>query len=240
MENIHAGHRNRLREKLEKGKDAILDHELLEIILFPLLPRKNTNELAHRLLAHFGNLTGVWEGSMEEFQKVSGVGENIAYHLCAIGEAFRRYAQSKPNDFQGRFESTRFVPFVKEQYANANCEVVDVYMIDSNGGVKAKHRFTDRIESSVEISPADIADLISKDAPSGLVLVHNHPAGEAVPSAADDKMTKCCQFVCNMNGVLLCDHFIYAPNGVYSYYLSGRMSEISRKYTINNAMKDKK
>ena len=70
-------------------------------------------------------------------------------------------------------------------------------------------------------------------------MVHNHPFGEAVPSDADDTMTKNCQLLCSVNNRLLCDHMIYAPSGVYSYYLSGRLSEISKQYSVGKVVNNR-
>ena len=67
---LHEGHRQRMYEKVEK--DALADHEWLEVLLFGALPRKNTNELAHRLIAQFGSAIKVFFASREELQKVPG------------------------------------------------------------------------------------------------------------------------------------------------------------------------
>ncbi len=68
------------------------------------------------------------------------------------------------------------------------------------------------------------------------MLVHNHPLGVSKPSIADDDMTKRCQLMCDMHGVLLCDHLIYAQGGVFSYYQNGRMQQISHSYSIDTVL----
>jgi len=69
-------------------------------------------------------------------------------------------------------------------------------------------------------------------------MVHNHPYGEAIPSDSDDRMTKNCQMLCSMHNRLFCDHITYAPNGMYSYYLSGRMKDISQNYSVCKFLED--
>jgi len=67
-------------------------------------------------------------------------------------------------------------------------------------------------------------------------MVHNHPFGDAVSSEKDDMMTKNLQMLCSMHNRLFCDHIIYAPNGMYSYYLSGKLKEISENYSISKVL----
>ena len=75
-DNIHSGHRRRLRETYtERGCESMHDHQLLELLLFYALPRRDTNEIAHRLLRHFGSLEAVFSADVEELQKVEGIGE---------------------------------------------------------------------------------------------------------------------------------------------------------------------
>ncbi len=238
MENLHAGHRQRMIPKLESG--GLLPHEVLEVLLFYPTPRKNTNDLSHRLLAAFGSIEGVLNASMVELKRVRGVGNSLAAHLYCIGLICRDYIKGNQLTFQGKFNSQAFVPFVKTQYARVTWEVLDVYCVDSESQITKTYRFTDEEHDKVELDPADLTKIIMTEHPSGIVLVHNHPHGNADASQADDAMTKCAQLVCNMHHVLLCDHFIYAPNGVYSYYLSGGMQKISASYSVNEMTKGEK
>lgn len=232
MAGEHAGHRKRIIQKLESG--TLLDHELLEIMLFSVLPRRNTNDLAHRLLNQFGSIHEVYAASMEELMKVPGIGESIAAHIRCTGIVYRKHFLEQKDRFTGKFESRNFASYVKEHYEGVNCEVIDVYMLGRKGEIIKRHRFTDRNEISAELYIADLSKLLAKELPSGIVLVHNHPFGEDVGSDADDQMTLQCQFVCSMHGVLLCDHLIYSPQGVYSYYLAGRLQKISEQYSMQN------
>ena len=78
MPNIHAGHRERLKNKfLRLGAEGLEEHELLELLLFYCIPRADTNPLAHRLLDHFGSLTAVLDATPEELEKVQ---EEINYY----------------------------------------------------------------------------------------------------------------------------------------------------------------
>ena len=232
MAGEHAGHRKRIIKKLES--DTLLEHELLEVMLFAVLPRRNTNDLAHRLLNKFGSLHEVYSASIEELMQVQGIGESIAAHIRCTGIIYRKHFLKEKNRFTGKFESRNFAAYVKEQYEHLTCEVLDVYILGRNSEVIKRCRFTDQNQISAELDVTDLSKLLAKESPLGIVLVHNHPQGQNAGSEADDQMTLQCQMVCSMHGVLLCDHLIYSPQGVYSYYLAGRLKEISKKYSMQN------
>lgn len=79
---LHDGHRQRKRERfLKQGADGLADHEVLELLLYYAIPRRDTNELAHRLIQHFGTLDAVFQAPPEALMQVSGIGENAAVLL---------------------------------------------------------------------------------------------------------------------------------------------------------------
>ena len=89
---IHDGHRQRLKERfLRGGLDNFTDVQVLELALFYCIPRKDTNPIAHALLDHFGSLSQVLEASVEELQKVPGIGENTAIFLSMLTQVGRYY-----------------------------------------------------------------------------------------------------------------------------------------------------
>ena len=94
MDGIHEGHRARMKKKLlENGERSLADHELLEVLLYYAIPRRDTNELAHRLLKQFGSLRGVLSAPVQELACVSGVGQQAALLLGMVQMLCRRAAQ---------------------------------------------------------------------------------------------------------------------------------------------------
>ena len=94
----HKGHRDRLRNRfLTHGLDALQDHEVLELLLFYALPRKDTNELARTLLHHFGSISAVLEAPLAELKEVGGIGDNAAVLLHLITPLSRRYPAAFPH-----------------------------------------------------------------------------------------------------------------------------------------------
>lgn len=93
---VHDGHRERMKSRfVEAGLDGFNDHNALEMLLFYAVPRKDTNELAHRLLKQFGSLASVFEAKHEELMRVDGIGENAATLIKLIPEISRRYLLTK-------------------------------------------------------------------------------------------------------------------------------------------------
>ena len=237
MAGEHDGHRKRIIQKLESG--TLLDHELLEIMLFSMLPRRNTNDIAHRLLQRFGSMQEVFCASMEELMQVKGVGESVAANIRCIGIVYRKYFSQKQESYEGRYEPINFLSYINEQYSPVDCEVIDVYLVGKGSEIVKRKRYTEDDGLSAKINATDLSKLLAEEKPSGIILVHNHPNGEADPSKTDDETTYRCQLVCSMHGVILCDHYIYSPYGVYSYYLSGRLEEISRTFSIEKLTQEK-
>ena len=104
---IHDGHRARMKlQMMEHGLDTMNDHEVLELLLYYAIPRRDTNELAHRLLEHFGSLAGVFEASPRDLQSVPGVGQHAACLLHLIPQVNRRYLISRETRSCGCILST--------------------------------------------------------------------------------------------------------------------------------------
>ena len=235
---LHDGHRMRMRERLRKGD--VLNHEVLEILLFCALPRKNTNELAHRLLAEFGSIGQVFCASMAELEKVDGVGATLAAFLHCIGLCFEYYYdhRGRVEKLPAQYDKNDFLAYVKAVYKEIKREVLDVYALDENRKILAKERFSQDSLFNAEAEPESIAAFISRHHACGLVVVHNHPLGKPEPSDKDNYMTRKCQLICSMQNVLLCDHIIYAPTGLYSYYHEGELKTITERYSVQNVLRD--
>ncbi|MBQ8320342.1 MAG: RadC family protein [Clostridia bacterium] len=234
----HEGHRKRIYEKMQKGE--LLEHEMLEALLFNAVPRQNTNDLAHRLLARFSNIRGIFEAKLAELLEVRGVGESLAAYLFVIGRFYANYYEDTRREKEATYNANTFKDYVRKKYSGLQQEVLDFYLLDNAGKIKAVSRFETSAKDglSVEIAPADFAKLLLQEQPAGVVAVHNHPSGYAMPSKMDDTMTAQCQTACSFYNVLFCDHLVFGKGGVYSYYEAGRMETISKKYSLGELLKE--
>ncbi|MBR2340893.1 MAG: RadC family protein [Clostridia bacterium] len=233
----HDGHRQRIIKKLEK--DVLLDHELLEVFLFNAIPRKNTNGLAHALLAEFKNVRGVFNAKYEDLKKINGIGDSVAAYIVCAGRIFEKFYELENVAMPKFFENKSFSQFVATEYSKARTEVLDFYFMDKDRKIFNRQRFSCSDSSSVGVEPAEISKMLSANKPVGIVVVHNHPFGPCTPSKTDDETTAKFQTIFSFHNIVFCDHFICGTDGVYSYYMAGKMSQYAKKYSILSLIKEK-
>ncbi len=223
---MHEGHRNRMMEKAADDVKAFNDHELLEIVLFRAIPRKNTNPLAHELISAFGSLEGVFEASMEQLLGVEGIGRSTAAYIRTVGEIIHRIPVSHP-ERPKVFNVQTFSDYLRTQYHGETVEYVELYCLDSKYHIGFKKRFTSENGGHAFVSSEEVSRTVVAQKAYGLVVVHNHPKAPPVPSEEDDGFTHRVAMLCALSGILFFDHIIVGGEGeTYSYFLSGKMNEI--------------
>lgn len=235
---LHAGHRQRMLEKLNRG--ILCEHELLEVLLFFAIPRQNTNDIAHRLLLEFGTLQNVFSATADELASVEGMGKNSAGFLQCLGEVLKLCEKATENAFPQTFEPAFFEAYLHREYALLTDELLDVYMLDANGKIFMRSRYEHSSSSNIRFPMKWLQKVLVDNAPSGIILVHNHPSGDSTPSSADDFATEQCQEICLSSSILFCDHYICNENGVHSYYQSGALKEIAKACIQRSRDKQKK
>ena len=225
---IHDGHRQRLMNKILK--DACCEHEFLEMFLCYAIPRRNTNDLAHRLLSTFGDIPSLLKATPEELLNVEGVGKSTVALISCMSKFCQEYAATlaEQGEFPKTYQAESFSQFVNDYYIRVAYEVFDVYYVNKGGKIFRRQRFTSQSGGKVCVDVDEMSLLITRLKPSGIVIVHNHPFGKCEPSESDDEATKSFQCICAMQNVLLCNHYISAANGVYDYYASGKLKEINK------------
>lgn len=230
----HSGHRKRLVEKLARG--ALLEHEVLETLLCNAIPRKNTNDIAHRLLAEFGSVTAVLNAPLEKLKQVNGVGDSVAAYLRCVGTFCELYYAEYKERFPDTYDEKTFSAFVRREYSYLQTEILDCFLVDNAGRILCRKRFSNYAADYTEIDPKQFSEVLSTRGIAGIVLVHNHPLGDCTPSAADDNLTKQCQCMCSFHNLLLCDHIICGKEGVFSYYHQGDLKGISKACSIKQLL----
>ena len=230
---MHKGHRQRILERFRRDEESLQDHELLEILLFNAIPRKNTNEIAHNLLSAFGSLEGVFQADFDALLGVDGIGESTAAYLRCIALFYEKVRFGKKRA-PALFSAEGFGAYLTERYSVLSDEVVEIYCLDAHNRIRFSKRFTSNQADKVRLAPEEVSKFIVGQHPYGLVLAHNHPKGNCTPSAADDNFTAQIQMLCSINNIRLYDHLIVGEDGWYSYYLTGRMEEIKRAFSVQN------
>lgn len=215
---IHNGHRKRLKERFlaNNGKD-FTDHELLELLLFFILPRVNTNELAHRLINEFGSLEAVFNACPELIERVEGAGKSTALFFSLHCTIMKRIGMEK-------YREKRFVAdalskvgaYLLDYYKDTKCEEFCVMLLDNSFGLI---EFTPMSIGSVNSASIDTRKVaryaLLKDA-SYVILSHNHPAGALNQSSDDRVVTIQIEAALHAVGISLMEHIIvndtsYAP-----------------------------
>ncbi len=222
----HSGHRQRIFQRMDRD---LPDHEVLEAMLFPMMPRRNTNDLAHRLLERFGSIYEVCAAPLEELKQVDGIGNSIAQGLRCYGVLLEKQLERIARGYEGKFSAWKFAEHIRKNRIEEEIELLELYLLDKEGKVFFRYRFTSQEEETVVLPTHTLARILVQDNPYGVVLVHNHPNGFTTPSANDDKATLGVQTICNRHGVRLCDHIVYGDNHVYSYVLERRINKANGK-----------
>ena len=217
----HSGHRQRLLKRF--NEEILSESEQLEILLYNAMPRRNTSDIAHRLLARFGSIEGVLSAPISALKEVEGMGESLASYLRVIGTYLEKGLRSVAKRIDGAFAAEEFIESLRPVYERMQTETVTAYLMDKTGKVFKEYRFTEDRKTAVRFGINEVVWLLHNLRPSGIALVHNHPDGRVEPSDADDDATKRCESVCFSYGVAFYDHVIFAKDSYYSYYLSGRL-----------------
>lgn len=235
MENatLHDGHRARMFERLFHNPDSLAEHELLEVILYPMIPRKDTNALAHSLLRVFGNLKNLFAATPQELMSVNGVGKKTAINLCAVGRVLAAVKDDEEKACGwGSFESC--AEELTENFKQLNDETFYVFFLDKRYCEIARMAFANNEKAFVSADITELATAMAVHKPSGVLLAHNHPSGNVTPSEADDRATLKISMICTINGTTLLDHVIVSGKNAYSYFKEGRLDYIKQKLDIDN------
>ena len=217
--NLHAGHRERMRRKFTKSNGVeFSQHELLEMILYYSIPQRNTNETAHLLMREFDNslYALLTEGNYHRFQSVSGVGDKSAVLLSLISEVFRRsLCQNKePKFLRSR---SAFCQFFLNQLGNEHThERLMIACLSGNMQLIRCETLETGSAGSLKVHVNKIIKTVFQANCTAVVLAHNHPAGDAVPSCQDIMETKVIQERLKMMEIELLDHIIIGNGKAYS------------------------
>lgn len=220
MEDLHAGHRKRLRQRyLDAGLSAFSDHEVLELLLTYAIPRRDVNELAHRLIARFGSLENVLNADVKELSAVSGTGESAAVFLKMEGELFARINRDRLKEPSGRIlmdSQETAARFVRELHYGSADESCLLLLLDASRRLTAVRTLSEGIVDGAAVSPRSAAETALLGHAKSVILTHCHPSGNPLPSKADWDATASVSAALNGVGVAFNDHLIAGRNAVYS------------------------
>ena len=218
---VHEGHRQRLlRRFLEEGLDRFEPHNKLELLLFYVIPRRDTNEVAHRLMQTFGSFSAVLDAPIEELEKVEGVGPAAAAYLKLLGQTAQAYYTDQQQDIC-LDSSEKAGAFLLPRFISHTQEVVYLVCLDQKCRVLNASIVHDGSVYAAEVNLRKIVATALKYNATGAILAHNHPGGVALPSHEDISATRRLEEALGVVGVHLVDHIIVADRDFVSLADSG-------------------
>lgn len=227
---MHEHHRDRLREKLFAEPNSLNEFEILEVILYGAIPRKNTNDIAHRLIERFGSVGNVLKASIHELTEVEGVGKNTASFIVCLGLILSRKLEDERFPKVFSFNDIR-EPLIKA-FSGYTEEVFMAFFLDKKQNIISRKIIYGSDTIKVDIDLKDFSRQVVLSKPAYVVIAHNHLSGKYQPSASDDKATEKICMVCALNGASLIDHIIVAGDKVYSYYYDKRLDIIRKNVEL--------
>lgn len=222
---MHENHRNRVRTRFEtEGLDGFDAHQVLEMMLFYAIARKDTNVLAHRLLERFGSFAQVMDAPIQELEKVEGMGHQSALLLNFIRSSYRYYQLSltaKGTVLNSIEECGQYLMAKLDGKRNE-----EVYLLCLDGKRKLLNCLLvgEGDVCSVNVSTRKVLNLALSQNAVMVVLAHNHPGGFAIPSDEDVKVTQHLARTLRDAGVYLLDHIVVSDSDYVSMVHSGLYS----------------
>lgn len=203
------GHRDRLRARFAENNGAgISDYELLELLLFQTIPRRDVKPLAKTLIQSFGNFAEVLSAPLAELECKGGLSRNVAIGLKTVQTASVRLAREQVMERPVIGNWDMLLDYCRINIGYERKEQFRVIFLDSKNRVMADEMQGTGTVNHAPVYPREIVKRALELGATALILVHNHPSGDPQPSQADIDMTRLVREAVKPVGILLHDHLI--------------------------------
>jgi DNA repair protein RadC len=213
----HLGHRERLRTRFRAGGGAALpDYELLELLLFRAIPRRDVKPLAKALLARFGSFAAVIAARPERLKEIDGVTDATITEFKIVEEAAKRFTKSAIEDRPAMSSFSAVATYCQAAMAHLDHEEFRIIFLD-----KKNHIIADEVQGigtidHAPVYPREIMRRALELNATALILAHNHPSGDPSPSQADIQLTQQIVGLGKSLNVIVHDHLVIGRSGVVS------------------------
>lgn len=215
-------HRKRLRERfLSGGAAAMPDYELLELVLFRAIPRRDVKPLARALLQEFGDFNRVLSAPRDRLAAVLGVGDAVVAELKIVEAAAHRLARAKVLKKHVISSWDAVLDYCRTTMAHRETEQFRVLYLDRKNTLIADEEQARGTVDHVPVYPREVAKRALELNASALILVHNHPSGDPTPSQSDIDMTDRINAACVALGLTLHDHLVIGKSRELSFRSEG-------------------
>ncbi len=217
-----ADHRKRLRARfMAGGAIAMPDYELLELVLFRAIPRRDVKPLARALMERFGDFNRVVSAPEARLRDIPGVGDAVITELKVVEAAAHRLARAKVLQSHVLSSWDALLDYCHTTMAHRETEQFRVLYLDRKNTVIADEEQAKGTVDHVPVYPREVAKRALELNASALILVHNHPSGDPTPSQADLLMTDQINNACLALGLTLHDHLIIGKSTELSFKSAG-------------------
>ncbi|MBD8902093.1 hypothetical protein MBTS_07595 [Methylobacterium bullatum] len=210
----YLGHRDRLRARFaQAGADALPDYELLELVLFRAIPRRDVKPLAKALIRRFGSFAEVVSAEPNRLAEVEGVSQGVVADLKLIEAAGHRLARGAIAARPLLSSWAALLEYCRATMAFSPREQFRVLFLD-----KRNHLIADEVQGRgtvdhTPVYPREVARRALELSATAIILAHNHPSGDPTPSAADIRMTREIVAILDPLGIVVHDHVILGRDG---------------------------
>ena len=219
--NPHAGHRARLRQKVDRDPelDTMHDHELLELMLSFVIPRKDTNEIAHELIGTFGSLDSVFFATPKELMKIKNMTVPASYLIATQLPIARRAMRSVADGVDQRkfFSAEACMNEMHSFFYARKTECFALAFLDIDNKIIKMFQTVGYLATNIDVYVSDVLLKATREGAAKVIIAHNHPSGNLSPSPDDIILTRrIFEALANID-VGLIDHVIFSHNGYFSF-----------------------
>jgi DNA repair protein RadC len=208
------GHRQRLRDRFAKdGASGLQDYELLELMLFRIIPRADTKATAKALLARFGSFPEVLGAPLNLLQEVEGIGKTAALEIKVFAAAAERMARGAIASRQVLSSWAEVINYCRAAMAFEPREQFRILFLDRKNLLIADEVQQTGTVDHTPVYPREIVRRALELSATAIILVHNHPSGDPTPSRADIDMTHTIINTATPLGITVHDHIIIGRDG---------------------------
>lgn len=214
----YKGHRQRLRDRfLTGGPDALPDYELLELLLFQAIPRRDTKPLAKALLKRFDTFANAISASPTELSEVPGVGDAVISTLKTIQAAALRMTRDEIMNKPVISNWQRLMDYCRMSMGRNKVESFRILFLNHRNELIADEQQQHGTVDHTPVYPREVVKRALELHATAIIMVHNHPSGDPAPSKADIAMTKEVRDAGEKLGISLHDHVIVSKSGSTSF-----------------------
>ncbi|MEM8772794.1 MAG: DNA repair protein RadC [Pseudomonadota bacterium] len=222
--NHTAGHRERLRERFRKaGVDGVQDYELLELVLFRAIPRRDVKPLAKELIAKFGGFSEVIAAPVERLTEVKGVSDAVATEMKIVHAASIKLAQERVLKRPVISSWNDLLSYCRAAMADEKTELFRILFLDKKNILIADEVQQRGTVDHTPVYPREVVKRALELGASAIILVHNHPSGDPTPSRADIDMTNQIIKAAGALNIRIHDHLIIGHDDHVSFKAKGLM-----------------